>query len=281
MNVAQPDRQTQLLFRNDARTQLGRLTMAGFICDSSGVCGTPRVLGSYALVFLLAGSGMYHDAHGRAIRVRAGEALLLFPELAHTYGPGVGERWSEFYCVFDGPAFDMLRGTGLLDPARLVLRLQPIAAWLARLEAAMPQPGVDTLAGRLLEVSRFVGLLTEIVALGAPEPLAAVPPWIAEACRCLREQLDRESRPEDVAAALQIPYETFRKHFQQHVGVSPGRYRTIRRIDAACALLQDARLTTQAIAAQLGFSDEFHFSRRFKQITGTTPREFRRRLPSR
>ena len=50
-------------------------------------------------------------------------------------------------------------------------------------------------------------------------------------------------------------------------------------IDAACAMLQQPGATTRTIAASLGFSDEFHFSRRFKQITGMSPREFRRLLP--
>jgi len=44
-------------------------------------------------------------------------------------------------------------------------------------------------------------------------------------------------------------------------------------------MLQQPGSTTRTIAASLGFSDEFHFSRRFKQITGISPREFRRLLP--
>src|SRR5215212_6905917 len=70
--------ETRLLFRNDARTPLGRLTMAGFIRSSAGVGGTAmRVLGSYAIVLLLEGSGRYQDINGRQQRVQAGDLVLV------------------------------------------------------------------------------------------------------------------------------------------------------------------------------------------------------------
>jgi AraC-like DNA-binding protein len=271
-------RTTQLI-RNDARTPLGRVTLAGFIKDSAGVQGKARVLGSYALVYLLEGSGFYRDVQGHGYRVGAGDLLVIFPEIGHTYGPEAGEHWSEFYCVFDGPAFDLLRDIGMLDADRPVVHLAPVASWLARLQAALPSQTANTLAERTIMISRFVQLVTEIAAVSAVDAATAAPAWIAEACRLLRDQLDRDIRPSDVAAQLGVPYETFRKRFQQHVGVSPGRYRVTRRIDAACGLLLETNLTTQAIAARLGFADAFHFSRRFKQVTGLTPRDFRQRLP--
>lgn len=270
---------TELLFHTDAQTPIGCLTLAGFIKNSAGVRGTPRVLGSYALVYLLEGKGLYQDVRGQHRRVSVGDLLLIFPELGHTYGPIDDEQWSEFYCVFEGRAFDMLRTSGLFSPSQPVLHLQPIAYWLDRLETTIPRRPADTLTARTIDMSRFFQLFTEIVAVGAPTTTAAVPDWIIAACRMLRERLDADLAPPELARQLGIPYETFRKRFQHYVGVSPGRYRTACRIDAACGLLQSTTLTSQKIAVQLGFADEFHFSRRFKQITGVTPRAFRRQLP--
>jgi len=273
--------ETRLLFRNDAQTPLGRLTMAGFIRSSAGVGGVAmRVLGSYAIVLLLEGSGRYQDASGRQQRVQSGDLILVFPELGHRYGPGAGEYWNEFYVVFDGPVFDLWRQVGLLNPAQPIVRIEPIGDWLARLEDALREPRPLTVAGRTSEIGRFLHVLTDIVAPNSLEsPIVLEPLWLTRACTLLEAELTQNVDVRSIAGAVGIPYETFRKRFQQHIGVSPARYRAIRRIDAACAMLQQPGPTTRAIASSLGFSDEFHFTRRFKQITGISPREFRRLLP--
>jgi AraC-like DNA-binding protein len=273
--------ETKILFRNDSTTPLGRLTLAGFIKNSAGVRGpTMRVLGSYALVYLLEGSGTYCDARGCSARVQAGDLLLIFPDIGHTYGPEAGEHWNEIYCVFDGPVFDVWRHVGLLDQSRPVMRLTPVPIWLEKLESVLPaRPGV-TMAERTVEISRFLATFTEMLVHGATDAADTTQPsWIRRACTLLEMNLHEECSLAEVASALDMPYETFRKRFRQHVGVSPGRYRAIRRVDAACAMLQHSDMTILMIATQLGFGDEFHFSKRFKQITGVSPREFRRRLP--
>ena len=177
--------ETRLLFRNDARTPLGRLTMAGFIHNSAGVGGAAmRVLGSYAIVLLLEGSGRYQDINGRQQRVQAGDLVLVFPDLGHRYGPGTGEYWNEFYVVFDGPVFDMWRQVGLLNPAQPIQQLEPISDWLARLEDALREPRPLTVAGRTSEIGRFLQVLTDMLAPNSLESAVELEPaWLARACR--------------------------------------------------------------------------------------------------
>jgi AraC-like DNA-binding protein len=100
--------------------------------------------------------------------------------------------------------------------------------------------------------------------------------WLAEAKAMLDVDLEIKIAPKTVARNLDMSYETFRKGFQKQFGVSPGLYRTQRRISVARRLLKLTTMTQQQIAEHLGFSDEFHFSKRFKQIEGVTPREYRR-----
>jgi AraC-like DNA-binding protein len=276
--------ETKLLFHTTAPTPIGRLTLSGYIHHSQGV-QSPRVYGNYALVYLLEGGGEYWDALNGKRAVSAGDALLVFPDIAHTYGPAANQHWDEFFCVFDGPAFDLLRTQNLLNPRQPVLQANPISLWWPRLHAVASQPPSWLAAQRLAQVGAFWQVLVDLLSCNPlPTDIQSAqtgqtnqphPNWLMHACALLETNLHEESDLNHIAKQVGLPYETFRKHFQKQLGQSPAKYRAGKKIEAACSLLQQSDLTLHAIAAQLGFTDEFHFSRRFKQLKGLSPSSYR------
>ncbi len=68
------------------RSKVGTILLAGSLRNSPGIgVDRMRILGNYALVLLLKGSGVYRDARGRKISLQSGHAVHVFPELAHAY----------------------------------------------------------------------------------------------------------------------------------------------------------------------------------------------------
>jgi AraC-like DNA-binding protein len=266
-----------LLLRNDVETPLGRIEVAGI---SEGVGKDHhkpmRVLGSYALVYLFEGGGFYRDANHYSQRLRGGDLLVLFPELGHAYGPGAGDSWGELYFVFNGPIFDLLRESGLLDASRPIHHYEPIEHWLGRLKSIVDHPRPTNESDSILEMNRLFGVVTELTAVNLSENTAAREPyWLYSARNLLGADLGDEMELESIASQVGMSYENFRKKFRKYTGISPSRYRAEKRIGAARSLLQHTQMTNEQIARTLGFKDPFHFSRRFKQITGLSPRTYR------
>lgn len=268
-----------LLLQNDAPTPLGRLRLAGAIEGGRGVVpATPlRVYGSYAIACITRGSGFYRDVTGQEAEIGVGTAILVFPERAHWYGTRGRARWDEIYLTFDGPVFDLYRQVGLLDAAHALHVYPP--GWPERLRALIEETARAVTEGeRLRYLSAFLHLLTEILAPDTVtgDTLPYGMDWAAQARAALDTDLSLELDLTDIAASVGMHYETFRKRFLQEVGVTPARYRAIRRVEAAQELLRySPRMTNRQVAEALGFADEYHFSRRFTQLTGTTPRAFR------
>lgn len=264
-----------MFFQDEPGTPVGRLLMCGALHKTSGgEMKAMRVLGSYALVYLARGAGFYQDANGCRQKVRAGDALLIVPELAHRYGPGPRQEWDELYFVFDGPVFDLWRERGVLNAARPVQSLQPAEAWLPSLLEIARTPAHDA-ADRLERLCRFLTLFSRVLrdTQTADNAEAA---WLLRAQRALGNNLEAPLDLRRTAREAGLSYETFRKRFQTEVGVSPARFRAEKQIAAARAMLEHTDATHRAIATSLGFSDEFHFSKRFKQLTGLSPRQYRR-----
>jgi AraC-like DNA-binding protein len=226
-----------------------------------------RVLGDFALVLLIHGSGSYSDAQGTRDAVTEGDFLILFPEIAHRYGPGPREEWDELYIVFNGPLFEVLRSEGLLSPSRCVVHNSP-ADWFDRMLAFGRKP----LTGDELDMADFFRLLVEPLMHHEHHHRS----WIDRAKSMLGQDLALPLGAEAVAAKLHVSPQTFRKRFASLAGMTPSRYRASRRIEAAKTLLRQTEMTHRQIANSLGFYDEYYFANRFKASTGRTAGEYRR-----
>lgn len=252
---------------------MGVLTLAGQSRANRGIArANMRVLGSYALVYVVAGQSEFADDRGFRATVGAGDAFLLFPDVGHSYEAEKGKSWDDIWLVFNGPEFDAWRRAGLLDPADPVWHLEPVEHWRQRIAAVLT--GATGAAASLVEVTRLLNLLAEMrVERSGGFDCARQEGWIDDAC----QQLAGPVAPdwEELAGKYRLTYEQFRKRFSAAMGMPPARYRLTRRLELAAARLRSDDAPLREIAVELGFCDEFHFSKLFKRRTGLSPKAYR------
>lgn len=86
----------------------------------------------------------------------------------------------------------------------------------------------------------------------------------------------RDADIQSVCAAAGLSERTLRRRCRHLLGMTWDEYRRRARLLAAVALLSETEQPIGAIAADVGFESQSAFARAFKDLTGRTPREFRR-----
>lgn len=88
--------------------------------------------------------------------------------------------------------------------------------------------------------------------------------------------LEKIRGPEDVAIALQVPYETLRKQFRRRERRTLGAYVTECRVAHAQVLLKTTDLTCYQICDEVGFPRDDTGAKIFKRVTGVTMMQYRK-----
>lgn len=71
---------------------------------------------------------------------------------------------------------------------------------------------------------------------------------------------------------------TFNRHFKMETGLTPARYITECRVDAARRLLEESPLSIKVVAEKSGFGDEERMRRTFHRLLGVSPDSYRNRF---
>lgn len=252
---------------------IGGIKLACFLNKGVGVLTARRTLPHFTLVYVTRGSGNYRDERDIHLPVEAGDAILIYPGVEHWYGPPMGETWDEFYLVFEGPVFDLWRQTRCLDEMRPVIELHPMDFWRERILGLIGGGRATSENELVRETIRLQELLADI-AEAADKDMVDDIAWLEGAKAAIAETMDIRA----AAAQMEHSYEAFRKRFRKLAGRSPGRYRTSLLMERACEMLSEPGVLLREIADELGYCDEYHFSRQFSKTVGWSPSEYRSRI---
>ena len=112
--------------------------------------------------------------------------------------------------------------------------------------------------------------------LYAEDPLSEAVRQIA--CRIGDTFVDAECRVTDLLCESGYAEDYIRAHFKRLTGKTPQAFLTQARVQHACFLIETYRktLTLAQVAEQCGYTDYVQFSKKFKTVTGFSPREYLR-----
>jgi AraC-like DNA-binding protein len=217
----------------------------------------------------------YRDA--RARRAAADRQLVHVSRATGTGTARTPAGWSEVYLVFAGPVFDTALASGLLDLATPVRRLEPVSLWRDP-HRPLPHPAPAP-HGRPLRTTRSAtccGCWWRVASQDRCD--RALPP---------RRRAARPSRRWRSAATWiagstrgggrggRLGYESWRKALRRRDRAAPGG--TARGAAStpprSCSA---ARRSPTGDRQAVGFSDEHHFARQFRAVTGLSTTAYRR-----
>jgi AraC-like DNA-binding protein len=224
---------------------------------------------------------------------RAGDLCLLGPNLPHTWlsdlphptDPCAAESIVvQFRMDCFGEGFfarpEMIAIHRLLTAANQGLQFSDtvsaqIAPQMAAMESATPFGRMMQLLAILEQLAGVKGVKHLSSRGFAPAIGKGDASRIDQVSRFILEHLDEPLSLEDIADVAHLSPSAFSRFFKRATGKTFVRYVNELRVARACRRLTETDEPIATIAFEAGFGNLANFNRRFKEIKGSRPREFR------
>lgn len=239
----------------------------------------PRTLRDFEFVWILEGDVAYWWGEV-PVPAPAGTVLLCRPGVTDFFQWDPRRRTRHAYFHFDLPclaadwpsveSWPLARQPEEGDILRPLFR--HVLTWAGR---------GDSIACRSATLALLAAFVTGEYATGEPlrDPL---PEAVARVWAYIQNRLEEDTAARiDLAELAGVAYVTpehLCRLFKNATGWSPVETVRLARLDRAAVLLARSNYSVGEIAALCGFSSPFHFSRRFREAFGQSPRDLRKAI---
>lgn len=269
------------IFPNERFVDLGLYQYGWEQCEPLHSYG-PYVRNHYLFHYVISGAGTLQATGSNGMtttyQIKSGEGFLISPRQVTTYFADEHHPWEYTWLEFDGmrvkEALD-LAGLSMDHPvyhsnARdLTAQLRDEMLYIAR-HSDMP---ALHLIGHLY---LFLDYLTRSCASRTVVQSGKLQDYyVKEAITFVEQNFQNNISVEDIAAFCNLNRSYFGKIFRNAIGKSPQEFLISYRMTKAAELLKLTSLSVRDISNAVGYPNQLHFSRAFKNVYGLSPREWR------
>jgi len=224
-----------------------------------------RSFGFYSIVHVVDGSAWYWSEQGGRKPVQKSQLLIIPPDTEHDFAASKDGAVIDLLCITGPTAITMVSSgilvAGISDFGQARQLLPVIETSLKQDCGLQVKSAVDLL--NILTNHRFSAKSRGIECSSKIGPLISL----------------MKSNPEcwwdssQMAEFCNVSEVQLRRLFKKETGYSPKVYLDKVKVEHAAELLKK-NFSVGIVSDLLGYSDQFHFSRRFKSIMGLSPRDF-------
>ncbi len=249
------------------------------VIEPGGLEWESRWIDDWSLILTLDGNGRISFDSGD-VPVAKRDLVLIAPEYAHRFC--CAGKWDLLWVHFlmrphltppsGWPEFlPGVRCSRL--PGAEFLRARAALLETCQLDRRRP-PNWHPLAIALLETALLRGCC------GATREIQPADAWLFRAQKMLLDSTSDSVSMDRIASRCGMSRTKFYTAFKRLCGMSPRAYRELHQLRRAQLLLESTTLPIAEISRQVGISDPFYFSSRFRKFCGVAPSDYRLRLSS-
>ncbi len=269
------------IFPSENFVDLGLYQFGWEQCDPSHSFG-PAARNHYLFHYCLSGAGTLYAQNGKkesaAFQIKSGQGFMLFPHQICTYIADEKLPWEYVWLEFDGLRVkEAIELTGM-KPEQPVYkaRYKDISETMKNEMIYIVNHKEESpfhLIGHLyLFIDSLVRSSTS-AQIGKGSSLRDF--YIKEAFAFIEQNFQNNISVEDIAAACGLNRSYFGKIFHENMGKSPQEFLISYRMTKAAELLKLTNLSVGDIGNAVGYPNQLHFSRAFKNVYGISPRQWR------
>ena len=252
------------VFPNENFVDIGLYQYGWEQCEPSHSFG-PAARNHYVFHYVISGTGtlMANDSSDNTIKyqVKSGQGFMLFPNQINTYIADQDLPWEYTWVEFDGLRAKEIVSTAGLSPDHPVYH-------------AGSKDLRNEMMNEMLYIARHPGSSSEspFHMIGH---LYLFLDYFMRSAATVRMNQSGKITIEDIAAFCGLNRSYFGKIFHDTIGKSPQEFLISYRMTKAAELLKLTSLSIADIGNAVGYPNQLHFSRAFKNVYGTSPRSWR------
>lgn len=271
------------IFPNENFVDLGLYQFGWERCEPSHTFG-PAARNHYLFHYVISGTGkLYADdasGHTHIYQIKSGQGFMIFPNQVNTYIADKDLPWEYTWVEFDGLRVrEALSITGLSpDTPVYHARSHDMRETMMQEMLYIARHGSMPPFHLIGHLYLFLDSLTRSVSpvgISASKGGKLRDFYIHEALAFIELNFQNDISVEDIADHCGLNRSYFGKIFKGAVGRTPQEFLLNYRMTKAAELLKLTRLSIGDISKAVGYDNQLHFSRAFKNIFGISPRVWR------